>query len=404
MTIPRLRFLASGLVLLAFAGAAHSGGDDDGDEQPEAKHPFKVRFVDEAGKPVAGALAGVTAYFGSEGKTIPAVDESGWHYWEGEKTDADGLAHLPDGAQFDWLCIVSRHTGRRLVAIEKVDKDKFDPEIAKAVPTVIMRPECHVSGKLVSKDLSDRNRTVGPTNTYLDLAGNRALGCMSEDQTIHFFVPPGEYTLNPYGSYVHGVEKKITVKAGQRELTLDPIEMPAKRLALLQGMPAPELAGVVAWKNGPALKLADLRGKCVILDFWGYWCGPCVHRMPDVFKLYDKYHDSGLEVIAVHIDLGEREKEPVDTADKLDERLVKIRKNIWEGRDVPYPVALIKAKAVPYGPAAVAPEARCQASADYGVTGYPTLILIDRSGNVVDTFEPTLAEHVERLEKLLGAE
>jgi thiol-disulfide isomerase/thioredoxin len=94
-------------------------------------------------------------------------------------------------------------------------------------------------------------------------------------------------------------------------------------------MPAPELVGVTGWKNGPPVKLADFKGKCVILDFWGYWCGPCVHEMPDLFKLYDKYHELGLEVVGIHIDLGEDEKEPVDSADKLDERLSKIRKNIY---------------------------------------------------------------------------
>ena len=89
---------------------------------------------------------------------------------------------------------------------------------------------------------------------------------------------------------------------------MQPIDLPATRLALLVGTPAPELVGVAGWKNGPTAKLADLKGKCVILDFWGYWCGPCVHRMPDLFKLYDKYHDSGLEVIGVHVDLGGDEK------------------------------------------------------------------------------------------------
>src|SRR5262249_23696188 len=142
--------------------------------------------------------------------------------------------------------------------------------------------------------------------------------------------------------------------------------------------------------------------KCVILDFWGYWCGPCVHEMPDLFKLYDKYHERGLEVVGIHIDLGEDEKEPVDSAEKLDERLSKIRKTVWDGRDVPYPIALIAAKSVPFGPPGLASKATCQTCADYGVTAYPTLILIDRSGKVVHEFEPTNAKDVERLEKLLG--
>lgn len=42
-------------------------------------------------------------------------------------------------------------------------------------------------------------------------------------------------------------------------------------------------------------------------------------------------------------------------------------------------------------------------AADYGVTSFPTLVLIDPEGNVVDHFDPSLAADVERLEKLLGA-
>lgn len=387
--------------LVASFGARPLAADDGDDTEPDKQHPFAVRLIDSAGEPLAGAFAGVTAYFGSEGRTLPLVDESGWRYWQGAKSDADGIARLPDGAQFDHLCLVARHTGRKLVAIEKIEPARFDPKNTKTVPTVTMHPECRVSGRLTSSDLAQRNRVLGWTNVYLNMADRRVLGCTSEEGTFHFFLPPGEFTLNPYGEWVHGVEKKISVKSSQRELVLE-IDLPAKRLALLQGMPAPELTGTVGWKNGSPVKLADLGGKCVILDFWGYWCGPCVHRMPDLFRLYDKYQGAGLEIIGVHIDLGEDEKEPVDSSEKLDARLSTIRKNVWMGRDIPYPVALIAAKRVPYGPAGLTREARCQSAADYGVTAYPTMVLIDAEGKVVGHFEPTDAADVERLEKLLG--
>src|SRR5436190_10042451 len=89
MTIQFYRSLALIIALAAIAGAALAGGDDDNDGQPEKKNPFTVKLVDEAGKPVAGALAGVMAYFGDEGKTLPAVDENGWRYWFDAKADAD---------------------------------------------------------------------------------------------------------------------------------------------------------------------------------------------------------------------------------------------------------------------------------------------------------------------------
>lgn len=399
----RVALVLGCLLLAPIAHAAFPNDDDDRQDAVEPPRPFSVRFVDESGKPVAGVMAGVTAYFGGEGDSLTAVDESGWWYWLDAKSDTDGVCRFPDGGQYDNLCFVGRHTGRKLIAVEPIDAKKVDPQRVAAPPTVTLRPECRVSGSLVCGDLAAKNRDVGWTNVYLNLGERRAAGCASKEQTFHFFVPPGEYTLDAYGASVHSVERSFTIKPGQRELALEPIDLPARRLALLEGLPAPELAGVAGWKNSPGLTLAELKGRCVILDFWGYWCGPCVHGMPALFDLYDRLHDRGLEIVGVHVDQGEREQQPVDSADELDRRLSKVRKNVWKDRDVPYPVALIPAKRVPYGPKGLTREARCQAAADYGVTSYPTLVLIDREGRVVGEFEPSVPAQIERLEALLEA-
>jgi thiol-disulfide isomerase/thioredoxin len=69
----------------------------------------------------------------------------------------------------------------------------------------------------------------------------------------------------------------------------------------LEGKAPPELQ-VKDWMNtgGKDLKLADLRGKVVVLDFWGVWCGPCRAAMPHLKELYEKHKGDGLEVIGVH--------------------------------------------------------------------------------------------------------
>ncbi len=63
---------------------------------------------------------------------------------------------------------------------------------------------------------------------------------------------------------------------------------------------APELSGAVAWLNVPApLSLKALRGKVVLLDFWTYGCINCMHIIPDLQKLEERFPDE-LVVIGVH--------------------------------------------------------------------------------------------------------
>lgn len=50
--------------------------------------------------------------------------------------------------------------------------------------------------------------------------------------------------------------------------------------------------------------LSEVKAKVILLDFWAAWCYPCVKSMPDVVKLYEKYHDKGLEIYAVSLDKG----------------------------------------------------------------------------------------------------
>ena len=63
---------------------------------------------------------------------------------------------------------------------------------------------------------------------------------------------------------------------------------------------APELEGGVAWLNtDKPIKLADLKGKLVLLDFWTFCCINCIHTLPDLAKLEKKY-EKELVVIGVH--------------------------------------------------------------------------------------------------------
>ncbi len=54
--------------------------------------------------------------------------------------------------------------------------------------------------------------------------------------------------------------------------------------------------------NGNMVKLSDLRGKYVLIDFWAAWCKPCRQENPNVVRLYNQYKDKGFEVFGVSLD------------------------------------------------------------------------------------------------------
>jgi thiol-disulfide isomerase/thioredoxin len=63
---------------------------------------------------------------------------------------------------------------------------------------------------------------------------------------------------------------------------------------------APEFRGIDTWLNSQPLKLDELRGKVVLVDFWTYTCINCLNHLPYVKDWHAKYKDQGLVVVGVH--------------------------------------------------------------------------------------------------------
>ncbi|MBT8267070.1 MAG: AhpC/TSA family protein [Bacteroidia bacterium] len=68
--------------------------------------------------------------------------------------------------------------------------------------------------------------------------------------------------------------------------------------------------------NGKVIALNDIKGKATIIDFWASWCGPCRRENPNVVKVYQKYHDKGLEIISVSLDKPNQQKRWTDAIKK----------------------------------------------------------------------------------------
>ena len=75
------------------------------------------------------------------------------------------------------------------------------------------------------------------------------------------------------------------------------------------GQKAPEVKSGKTWINSPPLKLEQLRGKVVLIEFWARDCPFCAEAMPYVKALHDKYSGNGLVVIGVHTPRIEAEKD-----------------------------------------------------------------------------------------------
>ena len=123
---------------------------------------------------------------------------------------------------------------------------------------------------------------------------------------------------------------------------------------------APEFRGVDAWLNtDKPIRLADLRGQVVLLDFWTYCCINCMHVFPDLRHLEEKYANEPFVVIGVHSGKFSQEKDAANIRQAI------LRHNIA------HPVAVDSNYAVWNA---------------YSVQAWPTLMLIDPEGYVVQEF------------------
>ena len=102
---------------------------------------------------------------------------------------------------------------------------------------------------------------------------------------------------------------------------------------------------------GKAVQLSNLKGKVVMLDFWGTWCGPCVSELPNLVKLYDKYKDNP-DVVFYGVDVNEQ---PPVIKKFMEEKKYSFNVLISDGTTV---------------------------QKDYGVTAVPTKFLIDKQGRI----------------------
>jgi RNA polymerase sigma factor (sigma-70 family) len=245
---------------------------------------------------------------------------------------------------------------------------------------------CRVCGTVTSTEYARAGGTVDRSIVYVTRTpeGERVGESLSRERAFAFDLPPGRYELQctangSRGATFEPAYKVVTVKEGDSRLDLGAIDLAVSATTKLFGKPAPELTGVMAWKNTEPLTLRGLRGQVVVLDFWAYTCSICLQHKPDLARLAEKYKDKGLAVLTVH-------DSSADSIEEVD-------------RKVP---DAVKQKAG-HLPVALDGKGDRGVFRAYGIRAVPAVILIDQDGTVVRRFhhagDPELDAEVARLLK-----
>jgi len=94
-----------------------------------------------------------------------------------------------------------------------------------------------------------------------------------------------------------------------------------KKPKYINGEIAPQFSAQMI--DGTEFSLSDMKGKYVLLDFWGSWCGPCRAENPSIVNLYDQFNGktftdaSGFEVVSVAIERDEKRMKKAIAKDGL---------------------------------------------------------------------------------------
>lgn len=157
-----------------------------------------------------------------------------------------------------------------------------------------------------------------------------------------------EFGENPYLTgilqRVDQVEQQRAAQEAQEEL----------QASLQPGVEVPDI--VMKNPQGQDMRLSDLRGQVVLVDFWASWCKPCRVENPNLVKAYEAYHDQGFEIFSVSLDKNRAKWVKAIEDDGL----------VW-----PYHVSDLQGWSN-------------AAARTYGVNSIPFALLIDQEGKVVD--------------------
>ena len=388
------RTLAALVVLLLVAAARA--------DTPDESWEIRGCVVDEQGQPVEDFVA--ATFWSSNGKWNEQDQKRAAEggdlslVWKEEGVVAplpqflatrlkngDFTAKISSGPRVSIFATDSAQRRGGVISVERATADK--PVRVTLLPLVRVTGKiyCHEAKKIPEWT----NVVVHPTRDMENFLHFTYCGSLKGE--FSFLLPPGKYDL---GVYSEGPNAHMP-KPHERKISDAPPDMP-KRLAGIRVEVPPRIATLdlgeldvipddsdtldyiarFYGKSPPALaitdargvpkdvKLADLRGKWVLLDFWGLSCPPCIKesipRLTTFYELHAADRDR-FEILAICV--GDDK-----TMEEFDVHAAPIIDKLWSGKPLPFPVLL---------------DDDQKTFGNYHITSVPATRLIDPDGNLV---------------------
>ncbi|MFN3739634.1 MAG: TlpA disulfide reductase family protein [Thermodesulfovibrionales bacterium] len=121
--------------------------------------------------------------------------------------------------------------------------------------------------------------------------------------------------------------------------------------------------------NGESIRLYDLKGKVVLIEFWATWCEACREAVPDLIEIYKNNRDKGFVMIAVSVDEGGD--------------YVKRVKDFVNEHNITYPVAVDG----------------ISLSKKFGVYTIPSIFIINKEGILVKKYPGYFPDFARKIDK-----
>ena len=214
------------------------------------------RVLDAGGKPVAGV--DVARFWSSSKERMTALGKV--------STDVDGRFSIRADESEQGGALLAFDADQQRGALAVVSSNApGEPLVMKLGPLVTVR------GQFTCAELGG---PAGWCNAYFSLTNPDVRLVQSESSEATFFakLPPGDYKIHGYGGEsVKGITTNLSLTASQPFVDLGKIDLQATPIGRVYGKPAPPWHVTDARGLPRNVQIADLRGKWVLLEFWGFW-------------------------------------------------------------------------------------------------------------------------------------